>query len=495
MPLNFRKPIVEETLQSVVARLLDLFPPASHARILKSILGAAHNAVAADFPHGLDRLCPILGLDVESAIERHTLLPLYRPFITPRALNSALKCMRGDRSPHFTLGVVQKGPCISRRLRRCPKCTIADVARLGVPIWRRLHQVVPVNLCASHCVALEETNAPSRGIFSFKFTSAAKAKTVLSPRLDRRVHPTTDWMAQAMQRIVLIPDCPQPGPERLADYYHARLRDRGFVMPNGRIAHADLMHEFIAAVSEPLLAELKCSVDVNACDNWVRRIAKSNSGHQPPYRHLLMMRFLGDEPVTALRAAMSAQRFAQTALLRQQFKAPSHSVLCAKRAKWHRAIKSGVTDLRVRHDALYSWLWRHDRAWLLSHRQLLRPSRRHAPDWLTIDRQLMRRVMVAVEDLHREGRRLSRTQLALASGSPSLVAARHKMLPRTQAVVDRLAESAESHAISRIRKVIANQRQKLDPAKPWQIAKQAGLGPGMLARPAIRNLLRPAFQT
>lgn len=492
MLLGPRRPVVEETLQGIVARRLDHFPRSRHPALVRDLLGGANNSLSVDFPHRLLRLCPKLGISVEVAIKNNTLLPLFSPFVREEAVARAEVYMRHAKSPHFTLGVGPSGPCVSSRLRLCPICETADVAQYGVPLWRRLHQVAAIRVCPAHGVVLMETEVPARSVFQFTYQSGRAALGRDPVLTNPSLQPELLWIARAMQIITILPSCPRPGPDRLSDFYYEQLKPRGFVLQNGRVAHTELMHAFTSSLSAELLNELRCLPDVDARDNWVRRLMSGHPEHQPPYRHLLLLRFLRLEPIPALTAAMSASRILQTALLRPQFLEPDKRLRATKRVQWKKALRSGKTGLRESHNALYSWLWRHDRQYLLAHAPLKTNSTRSRRDWIKIDDDLLANLRLAATDLKKRGLRTSRTKLAVASGRPSLMMARHPMVPRALAALDVLAQDAESHAIFRISALLKIASYTGQRFKPWRLAQLAGIGAAMQQRPVIRHLLRSA---
>ena len=489
MFLNFRKPFLDETLQGAVARLLGQFPLSHHPQIVRRLLGGPNRAVAVDFPHELGRLCPSLGIDPTTAIERNTLLPLFRPFVAMDTLEAATNAMLGNGNPHFLLGTGPGGGCVSKRLRLCPMCMVADLARFRVPVWRRIHQINQVRFCPDHSLVLVETNVPARPVFQFSFTPAQHASESDRLVVPAEMQPVLLWIAQQLRQLLIIRDCPQPGPIRLAGYYHQRLRELGFIKNNDRIAHTDLMRAFLSTTTPATLELLGCPLDEEARDNWLRRLITSFPAHQPPYRHLLFMRFLKDHPMTALKAALAFVRVQHPSLLRPQFANPTLAFRRTKRAEWLKALRSGATALRTKHDALYSWLWRHDRTWLMKHRPLRPVTRNLRRDWNSIDLALTRKIQAAATCLSRSGHRASWTRLAIASGRPALIAVRHAMIPTALLTIETLAQSAESHAILRLQRVLKSTKAKPGSLKPWRIAKNAGIGRGMRSRPVIAHLL------
>ncbi|MBE2213513.1 MAG: TniQ family protein [Opitutaceae bacterium] len=437
----------EETVHGIVGRFLDLYPPVHWRRVRSLLLGGQNRAIAVDLPHRLSRLCETLGpthrLLPRALIEGHTLLPYVRPFVRAETLREVEEAMLREGNPHFSLGIAS-GARTATSLRLCPTCAEKDIRTCGAPVWRRIHQVASVFVCPEHGDELVVTDAPSRPVFQFEFHAARGAKHVARESI--RANPALfRWIATETQAILSDPDCPRPGPDRLADYYCACLRRRGYVNEFGRVRHTDLVNDFVRALSPEALRMLKAEVDPAARDNWLRRLIAARPYHQLPDRHLLMLRFLGCKSVrSALSDACQAHPREAAPVTVRRFRPPLRTKLDAKRAAWVAALRNHAGgSLRERHDALYSWLWRHDRAWLQRHQPARRKSSSRLP-WSEIDAELAARIEWAAAKFRSNGTKLSVHRLAVASLRPSLVMKRIAMLPLTQALISSLVAPANT---------------------------------------------------
>jgi len=98
---------------------------------------------------------------VERFIDNHTLLPFYSPFC-PRMRVEQVREDMGGNNPvgvHGRLGIL----AIPRpnQLRFCPLCAQEDKKQFGESYWHRLHQLPGVEVCPTHAVFLENSDAPA----------------------------------------------------------------------------------------------------------------------------------------------------------------------------------------------------------------------------------------------------------------------------------------------------------------------------------------------
>lgn len=427
------EPRPDETLHSIVARYLDLFPERAAPAILDDLLGGRGRALAVDLPQGLSRFLSRAGIGMNIAandlVSRHTLLPLLRPFVDGDTLARALEDMLESGHPHMALGLAPSGPLVNRYLKLCPSCVSEDCAAIGVPTWKRIHQLSFVHFCPLHGRALRETKCIASS-FGVAFRAARTAV----------MQPATAWratdralllgLARTAQEILLHPALSVMELPRL---YREQLSRARFVRTDGRMRHADLMSALLSTWTASALQRLGVTLG-DARDNWVRRICSPRSGHQPPVRHLLMWHALG----IGVSGKTGQMRISSEPTARRR----------------------GVTTAPTRADR-----------------------------WNRLDRLLERKVRRAAVGAARAGRRASKHFLAIASGKASLIYTRSVNLPRTNQAVEELAQDAAKHARIRVRASRKRLQRGGLPVQRWRVMLGAGLGAEMRKNPEVRSEL------
>ncbi|MEC4986112.1 MAG: TniQ family protein [Oscillatoria sp. PMC 1068.18] len=98
-------------------------------------------------------------LTINQILEKHTLFPYYRIFLTNREVKRLRELMEGKESK--SIAQVAKIPKLRlyypEYLRFCPQCLAEDLQQYGETFWHRLHQVSGMRVCLTHRVGLENS--------------------------------------------------------------------------------------------------------------------------------------------------------------------------------------------------------------------------------------------------------------------------------------------------------------------------------------------------
>lgn len=145
------------------------FAPANVA--VNMLLGGRCRTLSVDLPTGLEHLQATLAdfspfPDAQGWIDRATLYPYHRPFLTKERdqviSNSMLRATREGGAQKALMGRLANGFGAATPLRYCPLCVCADTARHSEPYWRRSWLLPGVQLCATHGVELVEFASGTR---------------------------------------------------------------------------------------------------------------------------------------------------------------------------------------------------------------------------------------------------------------------------------------------------------------------------------------------
>lgn len=298
----FTDPHPDELLYSACARFVRRSRYPYYAHATEDLFGAKYVSAVVDFPNRLDDLIAVLPgnhqYTVDGFIDDNTLLPLYTPFLPverARLLRDDLRGAKGHIRERLgiTAGDVQSPDW----LRYCPMCAQEDREMLPETYWHRIHQITGVEVCPSHEVFLESSDAPWRDerrpnmFFSAESAVQDKVPRPLNP-LDRH-HSILLKIARDAAWLLCYRG-PSLGIEVLRHRYYNLLLERGYAYYNSQIRTTKLTEAFIRFYSPAVLARLQCSIN-NQNNSWLfRLVAKSKTKVvQHPLRHLLLMTFLG----------------------------------------------------------------------------------------------------------------------------------------------------------------------------------------------------------
>ena len=96
---------------------------------------------------------------INQILEKHSLFPFYRRFLTNREVKRLQELMEGKESK--SIAQVAKIPKLKlyypEYLRFCPQCLGEDLPQYGETYWHRNHQVSGIRVCLTHRVGLENS--------------------------------------------------------------------------------------------------------------------------------------------------------------------------------------------------------------------------------------------------------------------------------------------------------------------------------------------------
>ena len=156
----------DELIGSVIARfvqrqgleedkvaLRQLF--ASQKIVPSSILQGHANQLLANIGH-------LWTISPHELLEKHTLLPVFRPFVASRAYSHFVRDLCGQGKNHSMLrtGVNASNIVWPSNFRVCPLCCQHQLRRYGYRYWQRLFQCPGVEACPEHSCLLIDTGEP-----------------------------------------------------------------------------------------------------------------------------------------------------------------------------------------------------------------------------------------------------------------------------------------------------------------------------------------------
>ena len=166
----------------------------------------------------------------------------------------------------------------------------------------------------------------------------------------------------------------------------------------------------------------------------------------------------------------------------------------------------GRTALRQIMPAVWTWLYRHDREWLMAHqpstRPTLRPKRRSRVDWIQRDRDCAAQVPGIVARLKQQQDPITRiTARAIFRdlGRSSWLERHRDKLPLTIQAMSGVVEDRAAFALRRLDMAAADFWRTGHQPKPWELLRVAGIRTDLALLPEIQDtaarLCDPEAQT
>ncbi|WP_409281784.1 TnsD family Tn7-like transposition protein [Pseudomonas defluvii] len=457
LPRLFPALMPGETIHSAVSRYHLLAGNVCASTSLIELFGNRASSLTSDFPSRLGELMKLPGAD--KLIDKHTLLPLFLPFIG-KPHSELIRNRMVGRAAHslkFQCGVMNAGFERYRAWRYCPDCMLNDSAEYGVAYWHVIHQAAGVQACPEHRVPLYKISVYSE-ILRRTPLVLPRSPAIQAGAIQYRLSPAQ--LANAVSVATFLSwglEHPGKSEQLLArNFLNVTLYRKGLIHRN-RINAAKLTRhiENILQNYPPDDEFARLGAQCQCCPPWILGTIRRQDRTHHPLFYFSLLDLLGVR-VSELDAFIQENEVAGESLSSNFAVVPtprkvSEEVVVRKRVQF--AIDTREGGFRKAKD--YSWLSRNDREWLSSYvySHSHRSSHRGVVDWAVRDETLAREVQRArTEILSYVGKPIKITQRSLARHLclPLSVWRRGDLLPKTSTALSQVEESAHDFQLRRI---------------------------------------------
>ncbi|MDO3377716.1 TnsD family Tn7-like transposition protein [Geoalkalibacter halelectricus] len=500
----FPVPYQDELLYSAIARYAVHTGQADNQKaVLRDVFGSLTATAISDLPSNLKTLTKNLSqiwcVSAEELIRCHTLAPLYLPFLRPEQADKIVESMfsRQGGNIHTRAGISAFSVPQHHFFRYCPACVTDQLESLGEPYWNRLNQIAGVNFCIKHRCKLIASDLQFRPKQKHLFQAAAKTRL-------NRLHASAEitsmesLLIRRFHEVIALQSLKGHSPSQWTSFYQQLAKRSGLVNGN-RVDHAKIREKLAGDWKN---TEFKIYFVHGLSSDWLTNIFRKHRKAFHPLSHLLVWCSLLPE-MTAEEIVKDVGRQPMT-----EPKAPKEnwSFLCSqdaltssKREIWLQLIQKsrghGIKKIRSSKPggALYAWLYRHDRPWLMANRP---PSAnanktKGKTDYSAWDQEnialLKKFRSEAVNDHGRQ--RFSRTFLIKQLPRTSSIEKHLSDLPETMKWLDQHAESVEEFQKFRINNAAIFLHKQIIPVKKWRLLRLAGIRPEKIS-PNVERLIQ-----
>ncbi|MGA2604436.1 MAG: TnsD family Tn7-like transposition protein [Verrucomicrobiia bacterium] len=315
---HFPDPYPDELLYSVCARYSERNRFPASRQMMEALFHDHLYVASVDLPSNLDALIDALPpghrYTSDYMIDRHTLFPLYGPFLRKENYPLIRLNMKGSgrRTTDLLAGITAGGIRPPAWMRSCPACAEADQKKYGEAYWHRLHQIAGVEVCPIHKVFLQTTevrirNGTSRHVF-VSARLAERSGRVIPLDSSNPNHAVLEKIAQDAAWI-LEQHGLSPGLDIIHQRYLELMTTMGYATAGGHVRIGRLRRAFLAHYPSHVLQLLQSEVPASGDPRWLARIVRKPRGIQAPVRHLLLMQFLGVNPAAFFKPDPQAPPF------------------------------------------------------------------------------------------------------------------------------------------------------------------------------------------
>lgn len=497
--LNFPTPYPNELIYSTIARAGIHHAITSPKQLLEEVFANRKVIATIDLPSHL--ICLSNHLPPHYALEnlayKHTLFPIHALF-SPEKIR--LKCLQwmGSQSKgsiHLALGVAASKVKQISTHRYCPHCLEDQYREYGEFFWARVWYIQGANCCSKHKFKLSEFLLASHLNGRHQFIPASSI-------LDRKqpndpAHKLDLIVSRHVDELLELPPTTSPTFHQWSQFYQRIAKRLGFDKGSKHIDHSKIHAAVIKTwdlkwLQQHHLDELKSET------SWLKAIFRKHRKSFSYLEHIIVLETFLPKSWTWTTILSEVHQIPcnppSTDTPIQRTKCKDYLILRAKRNEWVSLIQNfGIKPSRVKNAALYAWLYRNDKAWLLTTNKSFHALPSSIPkkvDWPLRDWHMVRRLFKifyqSLDDLSLP--RQSRNWYLKQLPQHSTVEKNLYQLPLTHKFLSTFSEDISSYQIRRITRTIIQFKKINQQPVSWQLLRLSGLSEERLTNETLKFL-------
>lgn len=486
--LNFPVPYPNELIYSTVARTGTYLGISSPKQLLDEVYGDRKVIATMDLPCHLQAISNQLKrtgrYSVDELVYQHTLFPLYAPFVSEEHRLKALKMMAASSqgAVHLMLGVAASRVKSVHGFRYCAACVQQQLKTYGECFWLREWYFPSLGVCPAHgpLTLLPENIGDHRHLFlplQQAIGNIGKTQSCAEVGSEQMA------LACLARELIQLPSGASPSFEQWTKFYHSLAADFGFSRGK-QVLHDQVYNHIKRQFSVRTLSELHLHGPVSE-SFWLRSMFRKHRKAFSYLEHLIVwavllprmspaeilnqVRKLGGKVWPGLELNCSPET---PAVVDTQKRQVWQSLVLDRGTKAARKVELG--------GALYAWLYRNDRVWLMGfnkQHKLPRDLPELKVDWhkrdMTASRHLLQ--LIYQSDLRLDLPRLSANWLLQQLPNKASISKNIHKLPLVNKVLQRYAESITEYQLRRICCIFARLMDEHIPPKKWLVLRMSGL--------------------
>lgn len=485
---NFPVPYPNELVYSTIARAGIYQGIISPKQLLDEVYDNRKVVATLGLPSHLHVIAQHLNktgsFSVNHLIYKHTIFPLYAPFVGAERRDKAVELMvaKAQGAVHLMLGVVASKVKSINQFRYCPTCAEEQLKSHGECFWMRTWYLPALPYCPQHGALVffnKRVDDQRHQYFALSTFENTKADSKQGRSTLASLAPFLAPLLNASEAQTISPSY-----EQWTFFYKKLAEDLS--LSRGNVIKHELIAELVKLrFSAASLQALNLSIykDQETC--WLKGLFRKHRKAFGYLQHSIVWRTLLPKlnAIEILRQASVAHAPSVVTLKQNYIKKETISSR-EKQNEWHKLVQDqqGVKAARQSSlgGALYAWLYRYDRDWLLNFNQkhkVVNIRSIKQVDWEQRDRQAVYDLLNQVRALdgHLEHPRITTNWLLKQIHNGALLAKNLEKLPFMSQCLTQYVESTADYQIRRLRRsysVLVN--EGIEP-KRWILLRRSGL--------------------
>lgn len=499
--LNFPIPYPDELIYSTVARSKIRAGITSPKQLLEDVFANRKVIATVDLPCHLSKLIdlyPAGHYDVDLLAYKHTLFPLYAPFIPEERRQKCLEWMseQSQGAIHLAIGKNASRLPPIRFLRYCPLCLDEQLSKYGEWYWSRLWQIQGLTCCLRHGGLIDsslEYRPKSRHDFIAPDPYNCKANIQILPNAD------SVFIGEKIDELFQLPSQVSPTYEQWSEFYKRTASDNDCLRGLKHIHYDKVVDKIKNRWSDVFLEQYNLH-HLETETSWLHGIFRKHRKSFSYLEHIIVIEAMSigkDWSFQEILKLVIAQEPAKFKVEDQKisFDNINPATILANRNLWLHLLKEykGIKSARTVDQALYAWLYRNDKAWLMHTNKKIH--RYHIPEgtkinWHQRDIEIVRSLIEKNKEIiwDMQTPRKSKKWWMQQTSSVSMIEKNLYKLPLVSAFLTRYSEDISDYQIRRLSHVLIESINKKQTLSRWVVLRKAKLSDERMTKETERFL-------
>lgn len=290
----------DELLYSILARFHKRSGNDAIKQTVKDLYGSVKCAVV-DFPCNLSVLAdniPLKNFEVMNIIQKHTLLPYYKPFIKADDYKRFVDIMSSETintNIHMELGIPANLVRNSKYLKYCQLCCSDEIKLYEECYWHRVHQLPGVLVCPYHKCSLVYSDQryyerENRHEFVPLNNNVNNKNINIVPICINSCELEFFYYIAEQSLYLLRNSNLLPSVEKVNEYIKGQLEQQGFLTLGGSIKFKSFLPRFHETLSNETLKKIGLNFSGSSEGTWLHKILRQK-GKFHPLKYLTVLFF------------------------------------------------------------------------------------------------------------------------------------------------------------------------------------------------------------
>ncbi|MPX29257.1 TnsD family Tn7-like transposition protein [Moraxella catarrhalis] len=496
--LNFPLPYTDELIYSTIARAGIRAGIVSPKQLLDEVFNNRKVIATFDMPCHLSSVVQLYKsnqYDIQTLIYKHTLFPIYSPFLPNERRLKCINWMKNasQGSVHLASGLNASRLPVLSKARYCPICIEEQANRYGEAFWSRDWQIIGADCCLKHNIKLIDSDLDFRSSHRHEFFQISE--TIKIPAT-QNLTATEDELFLTAKIIDLLhqPTVESPSYEQWSTFYNNLALLNDCLRGKTQIIYERIREKFLNRWDVRLLKCFNLG-DLESSNNWLVSIFRKHRKSFSYLEHILVIEAFWGK-VWNFDEIFNTVKHLKKKAVNNQKEIPQNIVLeiPVKQDQWLAILAENnfqIKQARTLNKALYSWLYRNDKEWLIKEHKKYQNkhiSTNNIYDWEKRDKKFVKELLMfknsVIDDNY--GSRRSRNFWLKNTQKSSFIEKNLSKLPLVTAFFNRYSEDISEYQIRRLNSIYIGRITNQESLSEWIILREAGLSKEKMTEAAKR---------